>query len=428
MKILSGFLGRMVVLAVFLAISFAMFMYMLLETGTQVPLLQEKPKTLTLHVDNIDNLVPASQVQIAGVRVGGVLSSNATPQGGEVVFKIDSEHWPMHEGLKVRIGQRSLVGETYLELHDGTGAPVPEGTTLPRDAVLPLVTLYDVYDSLDARTRGQTTDMLRSLGAATGQTRDAVSATFNGLSALGRGGHTAIDAIAAQSQDLRTLTRQTTTLLNALDTGEGQIAHMVSAANRVTGATAGQRAALEDTLRLLPDTADHARAASGSLTELAGALRPVAADLRAAGPKLTEALVELPDTTRDLRGLLMPANSVLDRAPRTLDRVEPFAEDVSDVVAPTRDVLADVNPVVGYLRPYGPDLAAFFANFSATLEQTDEAGRHYIQAMLFFNEKTAATPVPISAGAYVNAFPKAGAGSKPGPFVGQYPRVERAPR
>jgi phospholipid/cholesterol/gamma-HCH transport system substrate-binding protein len=427
-SIFSSFLGRMVVLGTFLLVSLSMFMYMLLQTGTHVPVLEKKPLTLVLYTENIDNLVPASQVQIAGVRVGEVLDSEATPQGGQVTFRVDDAHWPLHQGLKVRIGQRSLVGESYLELRDGTGAPYPEGAVLPRDAVLPVVTLYDVYNSLDAKTRSTASQMLQGLGASTNQTRDGMSATMDGLSSLGRGGHTAIDAIAAQSQDLQKLVGQTTTLLQALDTGEGQIAHMVTGANQVTQATASQRGSLENTMRLLPDTLDTARDASASLTRLGANLAPVASDLRRSGPRLSDALVQLPDLTRDLRGLLPPASDVLDKAPDTLEKVSPFSDDLDDVVDPARTVLQDVNPVVGYLRPYGPDLAAFFANFDAALEPSDEAGRHLIRAMLFVNEKTLTSPVPISAGTYVQPFPKPGAGNTPGPFTGAYPRVEREGR
>ena len=426
MRLLSSFFGRMVVLAIFLLISFAMFVYMLEQTGYKVPLLDAKPKTLTVYMDNLDNLVPASQVQIAGVRVGQVLDSEATPQGGQAIFEITPDHWPLHQGLKVRLGQRSLVGESYLELHDGNGPPLAEGTVLPKDALIPVVNLYDIYNSLDAKTRTNTSLMLQSLGASTNQTRQGLSDTMDGLTELGRSGHTAIDAIAAENTDLRKLVAQTTTLVSALDTGQGEIGSMVAAANRVTQATASQRGNFEETMRLLPTTLDNARDASHSLHDLADNLRPVAKDLRKAGPDLTKALRQLPDTTRDLRHLLPRAHDVLDRAPRTLDKVSPFSDDLDGVIHPAREALADANPIGGYLRPYGQDIAAFFANFNAATESHDEAGRYNIRGMVFASEKDVSSPVPVSAGFYSNPFPKPGAGSHPGPFRGPYPHVERA--
>lgn len=425
MDFLRGFTGRMVVLGGFLLISLAMFIFMLAQTGTRVPILEEKPNLLTLYSDNIQNLVPASQVQIAGVKVGEVVSSDATPRGGQVIFTVRNEYWPLHEGMTARIGDRSLVGESYLDITDGPGAPIPENTELPKSAVIPGVTLYDVYDSLDPDTRKVTSSMLQSLGESTKMTRDGVAATFTGLGDLGRGGNNAIDAIAAQSEDLRKLVGQTATLLNSLDVGEGQIADLVTSANRVTQATAGQRGALEDSLRLLPETMDDARAASTSLRTLSTTLAPVASDLKASTPKLSAGLDQLPSTTQDLRGLLPPAQDTLDRAPDTLKRVGDLSNDVSDLVPDAREMLRDANPALKYLAPYGKDLAAFFANFNAALKPTDEVGRNFIRAQLYFNEKTVQSPVRTDFGIYSNPFPKPGAGNKPGPFKGPYPRLER---
>jgi phospholipid/cholesterol/gamma-HCH transport system substrate-binding protein len=418
----------MVVLGTFLLVSAGMFLYMLAQTGTRVPLLEEPPHPMTVYVEDIDNLVPASQVQIAGVKVGEVITTEATPQGGRIVFTVQNKFFPLHEGVKIRLSERSLVGESYLEVRDGTGPPIPEGATLPKDAVLPAVTLYHVLEALDPETRKVTATMLQSLDKSTTGTRDQLAATFNGLGDLGRGGHTAIDAIAAQSEDLQKLAAETTTLLAALDNGQGQIADLVTGADKVTKATAGQRPALEESVRLLPETVQNAHDVSASLRDLSVKLAPVASDLKAASPKLSEALHELPGTTEELRGLLPPTQEVLDRAPATLERVDTFSDDLSDLVPSGREILRDLNPALRYLEPYGPDMAAFFANFNAALKPTDEAGRHYIRAMLFFNEKTAATPVRVGLGAYSNPYPRPGAGNRPGPFKGPYPRLERLPK
>jgi phospholipid/cholesterol/gamma-HCH transport system substrate-binding protein len=330
--------------------------------------------------------------------------------------------------MTARIGDRSLVGESYLDITDGKGAAIPENSTLPKESVIPGVTLYDIYDSLDPDTRKEASSMVQSLGDSTKMTRDQVAGTFSGLGDLGRSGHNAIDALAAQSEDLEKLVTQTGTLLNALDVGSGQIADLVTSANRVTQATAGQRGSLEDTLRLLPQTMDEAKAASASLRTLSTNLSPVAADLKNSTPRLSEALNDLPGTTEDLRGLLPAAHDTLDRAPQTLDRVSDFSDDLRDLVPNARDILRDTNPVLKYAKPYGPDLAAFFANFNAALKPTDEVGRHFIRAQLYFNEKTLQSPVRTDLGIYSNPFPKPGAGNHPGPFKGDYPRLERLPK
>jgi phospholipid/cholesterol/gamma-HCH transport system substrate-binding protein len=390
-----------------------------------------KPYEVTVTAPDVDNLVTHGRVETAGIVVGAVETTEVTPAGAQGVISLFPQYAPLHQGAHVRIGDRSLVEETYLDLTDGTGPALPSGSALPPSAVRTSTELGDVLHSLDQPTRAALTQLVRSGGAATLGTTEQVGQVFAGLGQLGRQGSTAIDAIAAQSDDLRTLTRDTTVILNALDTGQGQIVSLVDNADRVTAASASQRGAIEATMRRLPGVLDSAHTAADKLTDLAGALYPVAASLHTAGPQLNDAVDHLPEVSAKLRRLLPTLNDTLDKAPHTLDRVPTFGDDMRAHLIPRgRDILQDLNPMVGYLRPYGPDLAGFFANFNAILNYTDDSGNHYWRTFLPLNDASVDTPLGLKVGAltYYNPIPKAGAGSNPGPFTGKFPRLQRQPR
>lgn len=430
MKAFTPRVRALVVVGTFLVGCLSIFVYLLTGTSLTIPLIEEeRDYTAVVKVKDTDNLVAAGQVRIAGVQVGEVREIILGGGRATVVMALDAEVAPLHEGATVRMGERSVVGETYLDVRDGTGPAIPSGTTLPGSAVEPSVQLRDVLASMDPETRQATREMIRSMGAGTVGTQQDVAATMAGLGHLGREGHTALDAIAAQSEDLRALARETTTLLRALDTGEGQLATMVDNAGRLTDATSGQRQAIENTMRQLPGVLDSANVAAGELTEMSGQLAPVAANLNEAAPSLDGALRQLPETTRDLRGLLPPLRGTLNRAPETLQRVPTFGADARGLVPTARTALQDVNPMLAYLKPYGPELAAFIVNFNASLRYTDEAGVHYIRLFPTVNDASVQSPV-AAGGATVdkNPYPAAGSGAHPGPFTGSYPRVERAPR
>ncbi len=387
------------------------------------------PYQVTVTAHDADNLVEQGRVRIAGVDVGSVRRTEVTPDGAKAVVTLDSEYAPLHEGATVRVGNRSLVEETYLDLRDGPGPEVPSGTTLPAEAVQTSTQVRDVLNSLDQPTREAMGALLRSAGPATADTQQPVGQLLDGLGGLGREGHTAVDAIAAQGEQLRSLTRDTTTVLKALDTGQGQLATMVDNTDRLTDATAAQRSAIEATMRRLPTVLDSAHTATDQLTGLSAALRPIAADLRAAGPPLTGALHELPGVTQDLRGLLPPLDGALDRSPATLSRVPTFGEDMRDHLTPrSRDILQDLNPMLAYLRPYGPEVGGFLANFNSILNYTDDAGTHYFRTFLPVTDAAVSAPAPTGLLSTYNPIPKAGTGPTPGPFVGEFPRVEREPR
>lgn len=420
--------GRSLALLAFLGVAVVIMAFFYSGTGSRRPIIDSGEYTATVEMKDVDNLVKAGQVQVAGVRVGQVRSVEQGDDGrARVELALNDDYGPLHEGAKLRVAERSLVGETYLALTDGSGKELPSGTELPATSVQRGVQLHDVLASVDKETRGELRSLLRSLGAGTAGTKDDTAALMSGLGKLGREGHTALDAIAAQSSDLKALARQTTQVLQALDTGQGQITSLVRNANRLTAATSGQRQAVEDTLRIAPGLLDTATNASGSLESLGNALLPVASDLKSAGPALSTALMELPATTTDLRGMLPDLSSVLDKSPSTLKKVPTVSKDLQGLIPTAQATLADVNPMLAYIKPYGPELAAYFANFNAVLNYRDENGAYYLRLTPLVNTHSAQLPIKTDGllGNYTNPYPAPGSGAQPGPFKGDYPRVER---
>lgn len=427
MNLLKGPTARLAQVVGFALAAGAVLLYLLSGTHITVPLLNDPGHyTVVADMDDVDNLAVAGQVRIAGVRVGEVRSIDHEGEHARVVLSLEEQYTPLHEGATIRLGARSLVEEGYLEIVDGEGEEIAAGTTLPAEAVRPSVQLNDVLRGLDSETRDAMSSMLRSMGTGTKGTRAGLRSTLKGLGHLGREGHTALDAIAAQSEDLTALAKDTATLLSALDTGEGQIATMVANAEAVTKSTSGQREAIENTMRQLPGVLASAGNASEELAKLSGSLAPVAAHLKSAAPFLSAALRELPETSKDLRGMLPELSQVLDRAPATLDRIPTLGSDLRRLIPAATATLQDVNPMLAYLKPYGPEIAAYFANFAASMQYTDEVGQRYIRLMPLYNDQSLQSAIdPGALGAYLNPIPAPGAGGKPGPFTGEYPRVER---
>jgi phospholipid/cholesterol/gamma-HCH transport system substrate-binding protein len=427
-NILRGPSGRVLALLAFFGVCAVIMGVLFSGTGVRRPIVDSGEYTATVEMKDVDNLVTAGQVQTAGVRVGQVRSVKTLPGGGvKVELALNKDMAPLHEGATLRLGARSLVGESYLALTDGKGSALPTGTALPASSVEASVQLNDVLASLDTKTRSDLTGLLRSLGTGTLGSKDDVDKLMTGMGALGRQGHTALDAISAQSEDLEALARQTSTVLEALDTGQGQIADLVGNANTLTAATAGQRGSIEQTLRETPAVMDTTRRATDSLVSLSTALSPVATDLRAAAPDLTAALQQLPGTTNDLRGMLQPLSTVLQRTPATLQRLPAVNKDVRATIPTAQATLADVNPMLSYIKPYGPELAAYFANFNAVLNYKDESGASYLRLTPLVNTHSPQLPYSTDGllGNYTNPYPAPGKGAKPGPFTGKYPRVER---
>jgi phospholipid/cholesterol/gamma-HCH transport system substrate-binding protein len=429
MKISAAGFRTLTLVAFVLAIA-TLTGYLYAQAGGYLPgFTKTRDYRVSIDVDTVANVVPFADVQIAGVPVGKVATvSRPSNNMVRLELALDEVASPVHQGVTAQIGEKALTGQPMVRLVDGTGPAVSSGTVLPPSAVKPAVQIRDVLAGLDKPTRDALGGVVRSLSESTDGRSADLSGVMAGLSDIGKNGDTALDALAAQSADIEQVSRQLEQVFDALDTGQGQIAQLVSGADRLTAATAGQRPALEATLRKLPPVLDSATEASGDIADLSGALAPIAADLREAAPDLNAALDQLPEASRDLRRVLPPLRAVLDAAPPTLHRVPRFGKEARETFPPAIDLLRDLNPALRYLKPYGREIATTFVNFGGGMHHygDDQASFAYLKPN--FGGETPLRPGPLKLPESIygrNPYPAPGAVNDRKPFTGTYPRVER---
>lgn len=412
----------------FIALCALIFGFLWVNSGGRIPFTGSGYE-VTATMPAVSNTVYFSDVMIAGVKVGKVREVKEHGTTATVKIELNEDVAPLHEGATFQIKAKSLVEESYVDVTDGKGAKVSDGHVFPVTSAKEPVALDDLLNSLDAPTRASLTSLVRSSGIATKDSQQEVSEALEGLGDLGREGGTALDALADQSADLQKLTRSSTQVLTALAQRREQLSSLVTAADAVTEATAGQQEDLAATIRALPPVLETARAASGDLTRLATNLSPIAKNLEAAAPDLSAALKELPATSADLRGLLPSLDAVLDKSPETLTKIPTFSGDLESILPPAEAVLADLNPTLGYLEPYGRDLAAWFTNFSQTIATGDVNGRAFRVMVVASEQSFKGIPFSTNLGPLdrFNAMPGPGTLQNPGPAREDYPRVEREP-
>ncbi|KRF17059.1 hypothetical protein ASG90_06935 [Nocardioides sp. Soil797] len=422
---------RAMTLFVFIAACATFFGYLWVNMGGVIPGVSKSGYRVSFEIKDVDNLVYDSDVMVAGVRVGKVRDLDQTGGTARVVVQLDDDAvMPLHEGATVHVRSKSLIEETYLEFEDGDGAAIPNGGELPVDSVKPAVQLDDLLKSLDAPTRRNLSRTVRSMAQTTHQSGDDLSQVMTGLGALGRDGHDVLGALAAQSEDLEEMVGASSKLLAAVDTQQGRVVSLVENADLLAGATAENHERISSTMRKLPRVLDAAKDGTESLSTLSTSLSPVTRDLAAASPTLNKSLEKLPAVTSDVRGLLPDLDESLDRAPKTLRAVPGVSDTLTSVIPDLRVNLADLNPMLAFLNPYGRDLSAFFANWTAMLSNRDANG-HYLRIFPVLNEQSIkGNPLPLNSGPLdkSNAYPAPGESANPGPFSGTYPHVEADPR
>lgn len=415
------------VLVAFVGLCAVIFGYLWVNSGGKLPFISKYTYKIAVDIPRIGNLVYFSDVAVNGVLIGKV--QELTPQGDHAHVVMDlSKFSPIHEGAKVRVRAKTLIEESFLEIEDGTGPALPSGSQLPEGSDIGPTQLNDVLLALDGKTRGALADASKSLGASTVGTRQAFSDAVAGLGAAGRGGHDALDALAAQSEDLRALSANTATLLSALNTQRGEIADLVDNANTLATATSDGREDLAQFMRELPPTLKSAKDASDSIDRIGKALDPVAKNLNDAAPDLSDALHDLPDVSNHLRGLLPQLDGVLQSGPDTFDKVGDFSDDMKDFTPKGEDFLAQLNPMLGYIKGYKREVGAVLANFAQTLAHGDANG-HFLQAMLVLGNETAVKGLPVNTEVgpldKYNPYPMPGQGYNPSGVGRNYEKLQK---
>lgn len=384
---------------------------------------------ISFRTDDVKNLQPAGDVRIAGVLVGKVVDQSVEGDRATVQLEIRDDIAPLHDGATVRIGLKSVIGQSFVEIRDGDGAELPSSTVLENDAVVPAVEVDEIVNTFDAKTQKSLSNVLQRLGAGTKGRSQSIDQLMRGIGMIGREGYTAIDAIEAQNADLKALVNEGNTVLEALNTGRDQISSLVTNAQKLTRVTASQSDDLAATVNSLPGLVRSAGRATATLEGLAADLGPVAADLDAAAPGISDALVDLPSVTRNLRALLPYMDSSFGRAPQTLDQVPALADSLMGITPDLETLLANVNPMVEYLGPYATDIGSFFGNFGSSFDGPVENGVRPVRLAPIFSEYSLRN-IPLDLTTlnplhWNNPYPAPMTADDPRPYRGKYPRVTR---
>ncbi|WP_370250419.1 MlaD family protein [Nocardioides sp.] len=403
------------------------FLFLWSNSGGRLPV-GGSDYQVTLQSQDLQNLVENSDVTMAGVKVGSVLAVDGRGENATAVIALDDEVVPLHEGATFALRSKTLVEETYVDLTDGTGGELADDAVLPLSANSSSVHLDQVLAELTPKARESLGSLVRGAGRATDDRAIDIHVLLAGAGVLGEEGHDALSALAEQQADLVRLSRTSARVLAAFDERQGQVAHLVTMAQRNMLATARQRSSLEDTVRLLPGVLDSASEAAPALQTLASDLGPLASSLETAAPGLNDVLARLPQTTAELRDTFPVVSTVLTKAPATLDRIPALDSELEPLIPNVSDALTDLNPMIGYLSPYGRDLASFFANDSSVFGLKDETSR-FVRVFAVLNSTSlVGNPIPTTGigGVGQNPYPAPGTLGDPDVrFGGDYPKVER---
>src|SRR3954451_16181672 len=147
-------LGRLLVMVGFALSCFGLLLFLWLAFGGPIPL-QPKGYRFTTSFGEATQLAKEADVRVSGVPVGKVKTIETQSDGrSQAVIEIDAKYAPIPKDTQAILRQKTLLGETYVELTPGDkrSGTIKDGGRIPRAQVAPTVELDEIFRAFDAKT------------------------------------------------------------------------------------------------------------------------------------------------------------------------------------------------------------------------------------------------------------------------------------
>jgi phospholipid/cholesterol/gamma-HCH transport system substrate-binding protein len=379
----------------FTASCIGLLLFLWLSFGGSIPLAPEGYR-FTVEFPDAVELATQAQADISGVTVGHVVSVGLDHKTGlsRAVIEIDKQFAPRPADTRAILRAKTLLGETYVELSAGNpnGPKLPDNGTLPQAHVSPTVELDQIFSTFDPVTRRAfQTWMQQGAIALTGR-GEQFNAAFADLYPFATNVESVLTVLRRQGKATTTLLHDGGQVFSALSRSPSLLQSFVRNNNALFTATAARDVALADTIKAFPAFLSESTATIKQLTRFAQTTKPLVDELRPAALALNPVLAKTVTLAPELRDLLIDIGPLTQASKAGFPALEGFLNDSVPFFTRLAPYLGGVVPVVNYINDYKREIAAFFANSTATTEgvrgSAYGAERHYVRISNPINPET----------------------------------------
>jgi phospholipid/cholesterol/gamma-HCH transport system substrate-binding protein len=357
--------GRMIAMAAFTLSCIGLLLFLWLSFGGTIPL---KPKGYRVHVmiPEAANLAQEADVRISGVAVGKVKTKKANPAGAatDVLLEIDHKYAPIPKDTEAILRQKTLLGETYVELAPGdkSSGAIPDDGRIPRAQVAPTVELDEIFRLFDQKTRTAFQNWMIEQGQAFKDHGQDLNDALGNLAPFAEDTNTVLQILNENQTDVTRLIRNTGDVFAALTERRGQLRGLISNSNRVFATLADRDKQLQDTFRVLPTFLAESRKTLTRVTRFANNTNPLVTQLRPAARELSPTLVQLEALAPDLRALFRDVDPLVTVSRTGLPATSQFFDELRPLLDATDPFLRNLNPMLTWIGMYKHEITSFFSN------------------------------------------------------------------
>jgi phospholipid/cholesterol/gamma-HCH transport system substrate-binding protein len=364
--------ARLAAMLIFALSCFGIVLFLWVAFGGSTPL---KPKRYEVSAafPEATTLAQEADVRISGVNVGKVKSKSQDGTRTKVVMAIDPQYAPIRTTTRAILRQKTLLGETYVELTPATRSQpaIKDGGTIPDAQISPTVQLDEIFRTFDPPTRAAFRTWFDQQGRAVFNRGADLNAALGNLEPFVNDSTDILRILNEQKAETSTLVRNTGVVFDALTERDGQLTDLIRQSNRVFQTTAQRNNDLKQIFVAFPTFLQQARLTTTRVTRFAKSTNPLITQLRPAARQLSPTLQDLHGLAPDLKGLFKDLGPLQKVSVKGLPALERLLDDTRPLLTQVDPFLQQLNPILSYLGFFKKEIATFFANAAAPTQATD---------------------------------------------------------
>ena len=411
---------RILVAVAFTLSCFGLMLFLWITFGGPVPLTPESYR-FTAYFPEATRLATEADVRIGGVSVGKVKTVELAPpefrvNGKDVAaaeIELEPEFAPISTNARAILRQKTVVGETFVEITSGTepgtndddllaavshgeavdlpdgvepvGEPLPEGGTLGVQRTQEAVQIDEIFNALDEETRLAYQRWQQSAAVAIRNRKLPVSDALGNLAPYITDASDTLTILAQQEEALRGLIRDAGISFEALSSRREELTEAIRGQKNTFEGLAAEDEALAETFQILPTFQRESRATMERLEDFRVDADPFIRAMIPVARELSPTLRSVRRLAPNLRNLFNDLDPLYRVSRRGLPALRDFLNGLAPVLKELDPFLANINPFLRYLLFNKGTVTDFLAGPAVSLSGAadglpgDAAPRHFLR-------------------------------------------------
>jgi phospholipid/cholesterol/gamma-HCH transport system substrate-binding protein len=378
--------AHVMVAALFALSCVVLTIFVWLSFGGSVPFAPQGYE-LRILFPNASNLYPGADVRIAGVNVGKVVSIKPRELSTEATIELQRRYAPLPSDALAMIRNKTLLGETYVELSPGTAnaRKLPDDALLSSQNVQQIQTIDEVLDAFNAPTRAKLQQFLVELSAGLKGQGESINDALGNLAPTAQEISQVSNILDQQRAGLSVLLHDGSAVIQQVGDRQANLQQIVTAGNEVLATTAARNQALTGTVDALPPFLSDLRATMASADSAALQGGPTLKALLPAAPLIAPALDALNRTAPQLRSTLERLAPVLSQLKPSLPALDRVLTEVKPFSKAVTAAGAQLDPMLSVISLYRNELVSAFSNigdaFEGSYPSASGPALHYVRGI-----------------------------------------------